>query len=131
MANGHGESKEHGSGIGFGTGLFAGAVIGAGVGLLFAPRAGAQLRRDIAATAANAGKAVTKQYRRSSQAVGETIDELASRGRSAYRQTRKVASHARGGITRTMDEAWRGGEHIASAARDAAKEMVADLRSRA
>ena len=39
--------EDRGVGIEFGLGLLAGAAIGIGLGLLFAPKEGAALRRDI------------------------------------------------------------------------------------
>ena len=40
--------EDRGIGVGLGIGLLAGAAIGIGLGLLFAPKEGAALRRDIA-----------------------------------------------------------------------------------
>lgn len=130
MANGHEEVNGQSSGMGFVGGLFTGAVIGAGIGLLFAPRKGAELRQGIADSATSAKKAVTNRYRRTSEAVGEAVDEIAGRGRKAYEQAHKVVSRTGGGIARTADEAMRGVENIASVAKEAAKEVAADVPSR-
>jgi gas vesicle protein len=72
-----------GSGTAFLTGLLAGAVIGSGLGLLFAPRKGSELREQMADSAASVGKAVSK-----------TVDELTDRGREAYARARDVVSRA-------------------------------------
>jgi gas vesicle protein len=72
-----------GSGTAFLTGLLAGAVIGSGLGLLFAPRKGSELREQMADSAASVGKAVSK-----------TVDELTDRGREAYTRARDVVSRA-------------------------------------
>lgn len=137
MANGHDQFYDQSSGMGFVTGLFTGAVIGAGLGLLFAPRPGSDLRRELAESAGDAGKALSDQYSKTSQAVGQTIDDLAARGRHAYDQARDVASDARAKIGRKADEAMKGAENVASAARelkqtatDAYKEAAADSGSR-
>jgi gas vesicle protein len=95
MSNGHGNPERTtssgyydgedstGSGTAFLTGLLAGAVIGSGLGLLFAPRKGSELREQMADSAASVGKAVSK-----------TVDELTDRGREAYTRARDVVSRA-------------------------------------
>ena len=61
-----------GSGAAFFTGLLAGAVIGTGLGLLFAPRRGSELREQFADSATNVSRALSK-----------TVDDLAETGREA------------------------------------------------
>lgn len=76
----------------FVAGVMAGAVVGAGVALLFAPSEGAKLRREIFRSARRTGKAVAK-----------TVDELTERGREVYEGAREV-------VTRVSDE----GERVAA-----------------
>ena len=71
------------SNLSFVAGLFTGAVIGAGVGLLFAPRAGSELRGQLADSASAMGRRMS-----------ETIDAVADAGRDAYQQARDVAATA-------------------------------------
>jgi gas vesicle protein len=71
------------SGVGFMMGFLAGAVIGAGIGLLCAPRKGSELREQVSDAAANLGKTVTK-----------TADDFMERGRQVYGRVRDVASRA-------------------------------------
>jgi gas vesicle protein len=71
------------AGAGFVTGLIAGGLVGAGLGLFFAPRRGSELRKQVADSATNVGQAVTK-----------TVDEWSEQGRAFYDRVRDVASHA-------------------------------------
>jgi gas vesicle protein len=71
------------AGAGFVTGLIAGALVGAGLGLFFAPRRGSELRKQVADSATNV-----------SQAVSKTVDEWSEQGRAFYDRVRDVASHA-------------------------------------
>jgi gas vesicle protein len=96
------------SGVTFLTGLFAGALIGTGIGLLFAPRKGSELREQLSDAATNMGKTVSK-----------TADEFVQKGRSAYDRARDVASRAGDEIDRVADAAQKGMDEGLDAARDA------------
>ena len=87
---------ESSSGAAFVTGLCAGAVIGAGLALLFAPRPGSELREQISSAAATARDTVSK-----------SIDELSDRGRQAYDRARDTISKAGDAVDRTADAANR------------------------
>ena len=107
MSNGSASSDSRdSSSMAFVAGLFAGAVIGAGLGLLFAPRSGYELRGRIAGKAADVGKAVS-----------ETIDGVTEAGRDMYAQARDVVSSAGEGIDRLASEASKGMEKGMAAAR--------------
>jgi gas vesicle protein len=97
----------------FMTGLFAGVVIGAGIGLLCAPRKGSELRDQISDAAANVGKTVTK-----------TTDDLVQRGRDAYGRAREVAARAGDGINQVASAAAKGFDEGLDAARDAVAERA-------
>src|SRR3954465_5564047 len=75
--------RSQGSSAAFFTGVLAGALIGTGLGLLFAPRKGAELRGQVAESAATMGQAISK-----------TVDGWAERGREVYNQARDVATRA-------------------------------------
>jgi gas vesicle protein len=94
-----------GSGAAFFTGLFAGAVIGTGLGLLFAPRRGSELREQFAESAANVSRTVSK-----------TVDDLAETGRDAYQRGREVYERTRTAVDRA-------GETIGRMASDTAKDV--------
>jgi gas vesicle protein len=94
---------------GFVAGLFTGALIGAAVGLLFAPRVGTELRGQIKDAASAAG-----------QKASETIGAVADAGRAAFQQARDVAATAGDELGRMANEVSRSAEQGVSAIRDAA-----------
>jgi gas vesicle protein len=86
-------NNEAGGG-GFMMGLLAGTVIGAGIGMLLAPKAGADLRGEIGEQARNMGTKASEQYRRAS----ETATGWAEKGRDVVNQAREA-------VNRGVDEA--------------------------
>jgi gas vesicle protein len=84
--------NEHGGG--FVIGLLTGAVIGAGIGMLLAPKAGSDLRGQVAEQAKTFGNKASEQYRRAS----ETATEWAEKGR-------EMVNQAREGFNRGAEEA--------------------------
>ena len=78
-----------GNGSGFIMGLLAGTVLGAGLGMLLAPKAGTELRGQVAEQARTFGTKASEQYRR----AGETATAWAERGREAVNQAREAAQH--------------------------------------
>lgn len=93
------------SGVAFGLGLVAGAAIGVGLGLLFAPKSGASLRRDLARRARDVQDDASEQYER----VTEAANELADRGRD-------VAQRAKTAVATGIREARRYAVDVADAA---------------
>ena len=91
-----------GSGAGFMMGLVAGTVLGAGLGMLLAPRAGADLRGQIGQQAREFGNRASEQYHRATQ----TASDWAERGREMVGQAREAVSHgaeeARGYVGASM-----------------------------
>lgn len=81
-------------GGGFVMGLLAGTVLGAGLGMLLAPKAGADLRGQLGEQARTFGSKATEQYRRASDAASG----WAERGR-------EVVNQARGAMERGAEEA--------------------------
>jgi len=96
------------NGASFVAGVFTGALIGAAVGLLFAPRVGAELRGQIKDAASAAG-----------QKASETIGAVADAGRTAYQQARDVASTAGDELGRMANDVSRSAEQGVSAIREA------------
>lgn len=92
--------NETAGGTGFMMGLLTGTVLGAGLGILLAPKAGAELRGQIGEQAKNIGNKASEQYRRAS----ETASGWAERGREVVDKARQTAS-------RTAEEArdWASG----------------------
>lgn len=94
----------------FFTGLFAGAVIGAGLGLWFAPKTGAEMREQITDTAREFG-----------QKAGKTVNDLADRGREVFDRARDVmntAGEQAGQVaSQVANEASKAAGNVANAAR--------------
>lgn len=82
------------SGGGFMMGLLTGTVLGAGLGMLLAPKAGSELRGAIGEQARNIGNVASEQYKKASEAAGTWAD----RGR-------EVVDKAREAVNRGADEA--------------------------
>ena len=98
------------SGVAFALGLLAGAAIGVGLGLLFAPKEGAVLRREIARRARDLREDASEQIERATEAA----DDLVGRGRD-------VAQRARGAVSSGIREARRYGAGVAADVADAVK----------
>jgi gas vesicle protein len=97
MADGYDRFDNEGGGGGsFVMGLLTGTVLGAGLGMLFAPKAGSELRNQVAEQAGNLANTASEGYRRASEAAGG----WAEKGREAY-------DKARDAVNRGTDEAQR------------------------
>jgi gas vesicle protein len=70
MADSYDRYESEGSGGGFMMGLLTGTVLGAGLGMLLAPKAGADLRGALGEQARNLGSMANEQYRKASEAAG-------------------------------------------------------------
>ena len=88
--------NEGGGGGSFVIGLLTGTVLGAGLGMLFAPKSGAELRGQLSEQAENLRNTASEGYRKASQAASD----LADRGRDYY-------DKARDAVSRGADEAQR------------------------
>ena len=92
-------------GSGFMMGLLAGTVLGAGIGMLLAPRPGAELRNQLGEQARQAGTKASEQYRRAS----ETATTWAERGREMVNEAREVVSR---GAEEAREAVSRGAEEV-------------------
>ena len=86
--------NEGSGGGGFMMGLLTGTVLGAGLGMLLAPKAGSELRGAIGEQARNLGNAASEQYKKASDAAGT----WAERGRD-------MVDKAKEAVSRGADEA--------------------------
>lgn len=91
---------EGGGGSGFMMGLLTGTVLGAGLGMLFAPKSGSELRGQISETASKVGSAASEGY----QKVADKASNLADKGRDMGRE---VVGRARDAVSRGTEEARR------------------------
>jgi gas vesicle protein len=65
-----------GSGVGFAAGVFTGAVMGAALGLLLAPRSGIALRKGIGRSVGSLRDAVAGRYRDLADRAGVELDNM-------------------------------------------------------
>jgi gas vesicle protein len=89
-------------GGGFMMGLLTGTVLGAGLGMLLAPKAGTELRGAIGEQARNLGSMASEQYRRASEQAGGWADkgrEFVSQAKDAVARGAEEARGYAGGTT--------------------------------
>lgn len=93
MADNYDRFDNEGGG-GFVMGLITGAVLGAGIGMLLAPKAGADLRGQIGEQARNLGNMASEQYRKATEQAGGWAEK-----------GREFATQAKDVVSRGVDEA--------------------------
>jgi gas vesicle protein len=81
MADAFEKHGDHASGGGFMLGLLTGTVLGAGLGMLLAPKSGSELRSQLGDHAASLGRVAGEQIRRASDAASGVVDR--ARGHAA------------------------------------------------
>jgi gas vesicle protein len=119
MANGFDRFDHNQGGGNFVMGLLAGAMLGAGLGLLFAPKAGSQLRNRLSEQASALANQAQEGYRKATENAGqwaekgkEAAGDWAERGKDMYGKVREAAS--------------RGAEEVQTHVRDAAGTVTGD-----
>ena len=108
MADGYDRFENEGSGGGsFVMGLLTGTVLGAGLGMLFAPKSGSELRNQLSEQAGNLANTASEGYRKAAENAGQWAEsgkaaatELADRGRDLY-------DKAQDAVNRGTEEAQR------------------------
>lgn len=80
--------KEEG-GSSFLMGLLAGTILGAGLGMLFAPKSGSELRSQIGDQAGKLRDAASETYNQATEKVSHMVDK----GREAYDRARSSVSN--------------------------------------
>jgi gas vesicle protein len=78
--------REDGGGS-FLMGLLAGTVLGAGLGMLFAPKTGSEIRTQLGEQAGRLRSSANETYQQASEKVSQIMD----RGREAYERARGAA----------------------------------------
>jgi len=86
--------REDGGGS-FLMGLLAGTVLGAGLGMLFAPRAGSELRNQLSDQAGKLRATANDTYQQATEKVSQIVD----RGKDAYDRARNNVSNISGAST--------------------------------
>lgn len=104
------EFEGRGGGGAFMLGLLAGTVLGAGLGMLLAPKAGSELRGELGERTRNLSNKASEQYKRAAESasawavkgrdLAERVREAASRGveeAKSYAESARTASGPNGG----------------------------------
>jgi gas vesicle protein len=102
MADSYDRYENEGSGGSFMMGLLTGTVLGAGLGMLLAPKAGSELRGAIGEQARNLGSTVNEQYKKASEAASgwsEKGREFVDKARDAVSRGAEEARDYAGGTT--------------------------------
>jgi gas vesicle protein len=76
----HGENLQNGQGSSFLIGVLTGAIVGVGLGVLFAPRAGSEFRSQVGGLSTTVRKAASRRYRQARERVDETVAGLSENG---------------------------------------------------
>jgi gas vesicle protein len=76
----HGENPQNAEGHSFLIGVLAGATVGVGLGLLFAPRAGSELRRQVGGLSTSVRESASRRYRQARNRVDEAVAEVTESG---------------------------------------------------
>lgn len=110
-------------------GLLTGTVLGAGLGMLFAPKAGSELRNQISEQAGSLATNAQDGYRRAGEAAqegyrraGEVATDLADKGRG-------VVDRARDAVSRGADEASRYAREASDQAKSTASSVASNFGS--
>jgi gas vesicle protein len=90
--------REEGGGS-FLMGLLAGTVLGAGLGMLFAPKAGSELRSQLGSQLSDSTGRLREAADQGYQQASEKVSQMVDRGREAYDRAR--GSMAAAGTTGT------------------------------
>src|SRR5437764_549122 len=94
MADGYDRFENEGGGGGsFVMGLLTGTVLGAGLGMLFAPKSGSELRNQLSEQAGNPANTASHGHPRATEAAGDS----AHRARAACQTARHAARRGRAG----------------------------------
>ena len=113
--------REEGGGS-FLMGLLAGTVLGAGLGMLFAPKAGSELRNQLSETANKLQHASKEGYQQASEKVTRIVD----RSREAYEQARGTASEKARELTDQTRQAYEQGREAVARASEELRGMGAE-----
>ena len=94
--------REEGGGS-FLMGLLAGTVLGAGLGMLFAPKAGSELRSQLGSTIADGTGRLREVADQTYSQASDKVSQMMDRGRDAYDRARSsvnsMASQGTSGAT--------------------------------
>lgn len=122
------ELHDRQGGASFLLGFIAGSVLGAGLALLYAPRPGSEMRREVADRAQKFGQRAAHEY----EVASERVAQFTERGRDAYKtaadKARDLASRAREEAGHVADQARAAAGEAQSAAETGAASARSNLR---
>ena len=87
--------EEESGGGGFVMGLLCGAALGAAVALMFAPKAGSEMRQTLLDSTGDIRKKATDAYGQAAQTVNDVVaksKDAVARGREAFDSARQTAN---------------------------------------
>ena len=102
--------EDEGGRGGFMMGLLTGTVLGAGLGMLLAPKAGSELRGVIGDQARTIGSKASEQYRRASDQAAGLADRSRDMMGRATEQASTLADRGRELVDRARESVSRGAE---------------------
>ena len=95
------DTRYNQSGGGFVTGLLFGAAVGAAIGVMFAPRAGSDMRRQLA----ESGKNLREGAMRTLEQAKDGANSEVSKARTAYDRGRDAFDRTRQDVENTVSDA--------------------------
>ena len=128
MADGYDRyGQENGDGGSFVMGLLTGTVLGAGLGMLFAPKAGAELRGQLSEQANNLVNSASDGYKKASEVASEGYKKASEVASEGYKKASDAATEWAGKgreagremYDRTKDAVERGAEEAQRYVREA------------
>ena len=105
MADSFDRYDNESQGGGFMMGLITGTVLGAGLGMLLAPKAGSELRGAIGEQARNFGNMASEQYRKASDIASEGYRKASDAASGWTDKGREFVDRARDAVSRGAEEA--------------------------
>jgi gas vesicle protein len=125
MADGYDRFDNEGGGGGsFVMGMLTGTVLGAGLGMLFAPKAGSELRNQLSEQAGTIANTASDGVRRAQESANQWVEkgrevygQAAERGRDVYD---KAAATGRDAYDKAKDAVNKGAEEADRYVRDTA-----------
>ena len=108
MANGHDRNDEGAGGGGsFVMGLLTGTVLGVGLGMLFAPKPGSELRGQLSDQAETLASSATEGYKRAAETASSWAEKGREKGREVFDKGREAYDKGREAVSKGADEAQR------------------------
>ena len=95
---------ENEGGGGFMMGLLTGTVIGAGLGMLLAPKAGSDLRGQVAEQARTFGNRASEQFNKASEMATEQFNKASEAASGWAEKGRDMVNQAREAVNRGAEE---------------------------